>query len=158
MGVNINQSATLNNYKDTMTRIMRSMYPHMTPGDIKSAIDYSIDKRLYNGTVNVYNHYTNKTIDMSILDMCDYIATREPIITSYGVLFKKHETVPNPMGKVIQSFLDLRGIHKKEMFKFPKGSEEFEHYNLLQGLDKIDANARNHTMNGARARKGQVII
>lgn len=140
--ININTSSTLNHYKDTMTRIMRSMYPHLHPKDVKDAIDYSIKKRMYNGVVSVYNNYTNKKIDMSILEMCDYIATREPIITSYGVLFKRHESVPNPMGRVIQSFLDLRGIHKKEMFKFPKGSEDFEHYNLLQNLDKIDCNAK----------------
>ena len=55
-------------------------------------------------------------------------------------MFKRHGDVPNPMGRVIQSFLDLRKSHKKEMFKYPKGSEMFERFNLLQALDKIDVN------------------
>lgn len=146
----ISQSATLIKYRDTMRRIMGSMYPHMKKKDIEDAISFSINKRLYNGQASLYNNYTKENTNFTILEMCDYIATRQPILTSYGVMFEKHETVPNPMGRVIQSFLDLRGIHKKEMFKFPKGSEEFEHFNLLQALDKIDSNAEGH-INGAQA-------
>lgn len=123
-----------------MVRLTRSLFPHMNTTDIANAIDYSIKKRVNNYNVNIYNNYTNTEVDMTVLEMLDYIESREPIKTAYGVLFKRHEAVPNPMAKVIQSFLDLRKIHKKEMFKYPKGSEMFERYNLQQNLDKIDVN------------------
>ena len=127
-------------YRDSMTRAIKSIYPHMDIEDIEKAVEYSISKRFKNFDLTVQNNYTNKIITMSALEMLDYIAKREPIITSYGTIFKKHADVPNPMGQVIQSFLDLRKKHKKEMFKYPKGSEMFEKYNLLQALDKIDVN------------------
>jgi len=112
----------------------------MSDRDISEGIQYSVKKRYKQFTGTLNNNYTRKKIDMTILEMCDYIASKEPIVTSYGVLFKRHGTVPNPMAKVIQSFMDLRNIHKKEMFKYPKGSEMFERFNLLQNLDKIDVN------------------
>ena len=140
--LNINEHPKLMEYRDTMERIMHSLFPQMDQRDLIEALNYSINKRFYNYDISVHNSYTGKKIDMTMLDMCDYIARREPIITSYGVLFKKHDQVPNPMGLVIQSFLDLRKVHKKEMFKYPKGSEMFEHYNLSQTLDKIDVNGK----------------
>ena len=127
-------------YRDTMTRIIKSIYPHMDIDDIERAVEYSMSKRFKDFELSIQNNYTNKILSMSALEMLDYIAKRQPIITSYGTMFKRHGDVPNPMGKVIQNFLDLRKKHKKEMFKYPKGSEMFERYNLLQALDKIDAN------------------
>ena len=123
-----------------MTRVIKSAYPHMEIEDIESAVEYSMAKRFKNFDLTVQNNYTCKSIQMTVLEMLDYIAVREPIITSYGTMFKRHGDVPNPMGRVIQSFLDLRKAHKKEMFKYPKGSEMFERFNLLQALDKIDVN------------------
>ena len=55
-------------------------------------------------------------------------------------MFKTHANSQNPMISVIQNFAKLRKMHKKEMFKYPKGSEQFERFNLLQQLDKIDMN------------------
>ena len=54
-------------------------------------------------------------------------------------MFKKD--APNPLTKMIAGFLADRKIHKKQMFKFPKGSAEFAKYNLFQLLDKRDANS-----------------
>ena len=130
----------ISEYKNTMYRLLHSLYPHMDKGDILSSIDYSINKRLKDFDVSIKNNYTEKTISMTALEMCDYIEQREPIITSYGVLFKKHGTVPNPFVKVIEGFLNSRSAYKKKMFKYPKGSEDFEKFNLLQALAKIDAN------------------
>ena len=136
----VSEHQSLLGYRDSMTRVIKSAYPHMEIEDIEAAVEYSMAKRFKNFDLTVQNNYTCKSIQMTVLEMLDYIAVREPIITSYGTMFKRHGDVPNPMGRVIQSFLDLRKAHKKEMFKYPKGSEMFERFNLLQALDKIDVN------------------
>lgn len=132
--VNVNDHPTLVKYRDTMSRIISSRFPMMNINDIKRGVEYSIQKRFKDFNLYVNNRYKNKDVQMTMLEMLDYIERREPIITSYGTMFKRHEQVPNPMARVIQNFLDLRKIHKKEMFKYPKNSEMFEHYNLLQAL------------------------
>lgn len=138
--VKIKDHSILLQYRDTMTRIINSKYPLMNKEDIERAVEYSIQKRFKDFDLKIQNRYNEKTANMTALEILDYIKNREPIITSYGTMFKRHETVPNPMAKVIQSFLDLRKQYKKEMFKYPKGSEQFEKYNLLQALSKIDVN------------------
>lgn len=137
----VDESITIRKYKETMFRLIRSCYPHMRSVDISNAIDYSVKKRYKEFTGTIFNNYTDKKVDMTILEMCDYVASREPIITSYGTIFKRHEKSQNPTCRVIDSFLKLRGVHKNEMFKYPKGSELFERFNLAQNLDKIDTNA-----------------
>ena len=144
-------SPTIQSYKDKMKRLMYLYNPHIPQEDLDSILDYSINKRLYNAQAGISNSYkryidpeTKKFKDLfheyTLLQIADYIKTRNPIVTSMGTMFQHHESVPNPLAITIQSFLDLRSQHKKEMFKYPKGSEQFEKYNLLQQLDKIDAN------------------
>ena len=128
-------------YKDTMTRIIQLYYPFISKEELSPILDYSIQKRYRENTnVEVVNTYKNTTNRLTLLAVAEYIASKEPIVTSYGTMFKKKGTIPNPLTVVVEQFLNARGIHKKEMFKYPKGSEEFEHYNLLQQLDKIDTN------------------
>ncbi len=137
----IDKSSTLVKYKETMADILQLYLPQgIKRDDMYQIIDYSINKRYYESNCRLENSYTNKNYNSTLLKMADYIMDRQPIVTAFGTMFMKHAEVPNPMGKVIQDFLDLRGIHKKQMFTFPKGSENFEKYNLLQQLDKIDCN------------------
>jgi hypothetical protein len=112
-------------------------YPEIDSRELEPILDYSIQKRYNQFNAQVSNSYTNKTANMTLLAISDYIASREPIVTAFGTMFRKHADVPNPMAVVIQSFLDNRSKHKKEMFKYPKGSEQFEKYNLLQSLKFI---------------------
>lgn len=132
----ISESPTLMEYKKTIADCVRMYMPYTNPNDLSQAIDYSINKRYKKEKCTVDNTYTKKKSNLSLLAMADYIASKEPIVTAYGVLFKKHADVPNPMGIVVQQFLDQRSANKKAMFKFPKGSEQFEKYNLLQSLTK----------------------
>ena len=115
-------------------------YPNMNEKDLDDIIDYSINKRYREESAVLNNSYTNKKANTTLLQMVDYILDRQPITTAFGTMFSRHGTVPNPMANVVQEFLDNRSVHKKEMFKYPKGSEMYERYNLLQSLDKIDTN------------------
>ena len=135
-----NSSITLQKYKDTTKRLLTLSFPGMKESDFDAAIDYSINKRLHNTNASIYNNYKHQRVDSTLLEIADYIYSREPILTAYGVMFRKHREKPEPLLKVIQSFLDNRAKDKKIMFSYEKGSEDYEHWNLIQLLDKIDAN------------------
>ena len=129
----------LEKYKEDMTRMIQMIYP-VSKEELDPVLDYSISKRYKEYKSHLVNTYTNNTSSQTLLALADYIMSREPIVTSYGTMFKKHSAVKNPIAVVVDQFLSERGIYKKEMFKWPKGSEDFEKYNLLQQLSKIDAN------------------
>ena len=130
----INESSTLNEYNHQMQKVLRMIYPDIDPTTMNEVIQYSVNKRYKDEPAQVNNSYTKRIADMNLLKIADYIKDREPIVTAYGTMFKKHGDVPNPMLDVIQSFLDKRNENKRMMFTFPKGSENFEKYNLLQAL------------------------
>lgn len=154
MSVNVNTSPTLARYKNTMRELLLLYFPTASPSDLDLAIEYSINKRIKNTKGKLSNSYKRyKALDtdpetgqqkivyknleqeITLLEISDYIASRKPVVTPFGTMFANHKSgTPNPLAKVIQSFLDLRSEHKKIMFSFPKGSTDFAKYNLLQSL------------------------
>lgn len=136
---NYPQSQTIAKYKEIMMDMLHYNFPLLSKGELAAAIDYSISNHFKNVDVQIDNNYKKKTINMTLLEVADYIISREPIITSYGVMFNRHGAVPNPVYKMLDQFINARKVYKKEMFKYPKGSEDFEKFNLLQLLAKIDA-------------------
>ena len=128
-------------YKAVLIEGLQNSFTGLSIKELSDAIDYSILKRVNNPKASIDNNYTKKRFDGTLLDVLDYINSCEPIVTSSGVLFKKHKKAKNPLAKVIMGFIKERGRLKKEMFKYPKGSEEFAKYNLFQLLEKQNANA-----------------
>ena len=128
-------------YKRTMGQMLSLYYPNLTEVDIDKAINYSIEKRYKEELCTLDNDYTKKKANSNLVGMTDFILTNKPVMTGWGVLFKQRGIEPNPLVDMIASFMDLRDVHKGQMFQFPKGSEEFEKYKLAQLLDKLDANA-----------------
>ena len=128
-------------YKDTLKRMLSLNLPSLTNRELDEAIDYSMNKRYKAVESKVYNNYTEKTVVNTLAELTDYIYSREPICTAWGVLFKKHGVVPNPLTKLIHMFMLNRDKEKDIMFQYPKGSEDYEEHNLLQVLAKVDTNA-----------------
>lgn len=141
MNKRLELSPTIQHYKGVafrMASINRSDIPYNV---LNNAIDYSIQKRFKDNQVQIENNYKKKVVDMSLLDTCDYIDNKKPIITASGVLFQRHENSINLLYKVIDQFLEGRQIAKDTMFKYPKGSEQFQYWNLQQLLEKRNVNA-----------------
>lgn len=127
-------------YKKIAIEMLQYSFPGITYEECEMAVDFSILKRTRDTNIKVVNNYKKMETDSTLLTMADYILSREPIITMYGVMFKKHADSQNPLGQMMANFMDSRDELKKEMFKHPKGSDEYEKYNLLQLLTKIDTN------------------
>lgn len=131
----------INLYRNDMIDILKMIYPTIDKEVIGNVVDKSIQERYEKVPVTLKNNYTNEMTNSTLMSLSNYILDKEPIMTAYGVLFKKHADSENPLIDMIEMFMNNRNIHKKEMFKYPKGSELFERYNLLQSLDKVDCNA-----------------
>ena len=130
----------LGDYKKEMKEIIRLFDYRISEDELDTVLDYSIKKRYKEYQAEIQDSYRKKNTPTNLLKLAEYIQSKEPIVTAYGTMFSKHGTVPNPMAIVVQQFLDKRSEDKKMMFKYPKGSELYERYNLLQTLDKIDSN------------------
>ena len=135
------EEKALKEYYEVMTRVIKTNFPTLTYEDIHDVISYSCAKHYKDEQCKVYNNYLDKTVQMTLKDLTNYIKEREVCITGWGVMFKHSTDAPNPLKKMIQMFMESRDVYKKEMFKYVQGSENFEKYNLLQLLAKLDANA-----------------
>lgn len=128
-------------YNKVLRDIVQVAFPSLTIKDIDEAIRYSISKRYKEEKCTINNNYTHKKVEITLLELTNYVLEKEPIITAWGVMWKKKGTVPNPLLHMIKGFMDNRGILKNKMFQYPKGSADYEKYMLLQLLAKLDANA-----------------
>lgn len=137
----LKQTQVVKEYVNTMADGLQHSFPYLDKNELREAINWSIDKRAYNGPASINNNYEKRRIDGTVADVLKYIEKLEPIVTSSGVLFKKHKEADNPLSRMIMGFLKQRSNYKDEMFKYPKGSELFEKFNLAQLLEKLNANA-----------------
>lgn len=151
--MNINEmmeTKTTDIYRNEVLETLKLSFPGLYEMELREAINYSILKRGQDSKAVLDNNYNKSKENTTLFTVTDYIMSREPIITVSGVMFRRHGYGPNPFVMLIQEFLNQRGTYKKQMFKFPKGSEEYEKYNILQLSEKVSSNAMygasgNHT-------------
>lgn len=135
-------------YNKVLRDIVQVAFPSLTIKDIDEAIRYSISKRYKEEKCTINNNYTHKKVEITLLELTNYVLEKEPIITAWGVMWKKKGTVPNPLINMIKGFMDNRSILKNKMFQYPKGSADYEKYMLLQLLAKLDANGTSYSRIG----------
>ena len=79
------QSITIEEYKQQMHRMLKLLYPSLTNYELDLAIQYSIDTRFKNVDITVNNNYKRRTVNTTLLEVSDIIKTQQPIITAYVV-------------------------------------------------------------------------
>ena len=125
-------------YEDEATLLAQLLKPHISRSDIRRAVQYSMSKRYKETPCVLDNNYTHQRAENgTLLQMANYINSREPICTAYGVLFKKHGDKPHPLLDMIRDFMESRDVYKKQMFKYLEAHDysNVSKYNLMQLLN-----------------------
>ena len=116
----------IDNYKETMYRMLRLNIPTLTDSELREAIEYSINENYTNNKCTLYNNYKKIEAPLDLEALTNFIMSKGPIMTPSGVLFAAHGTVKNPLYDMIEVFATTRDKFKKKMFQYPKGSELFK--------------------------------
>ena len=124
------------------SRLMKMLHPEFPEQVIMESIRDCVYEQAVDTSVVLHNNYKNKKIDLTIAKITNYIEEKQPILTAYGVMYKRHSQTINPIADLLKEFMELRDIHKGMMFEAldRMDMETYERYNLYQSLDKIDAN------------------
>ena len=83
-------------YKNIMMNMLHLNFPLLTEVELAAVIDNSITKHFKDQAVTIENNYKKTKIETTLTRLTDYLADREPIFTSAGVMFNRHTNKPNP--------------------------------------------------------------
>ena len=139
--MNENYAKIFSKYKASLKRNMKILMPELGDSELDRAIDWSMNRRIRDHQVEIDDNYHNQRTNINLIKLYEYIQERKPILTSYGCLFTQQGERPNPLYEMIQECADRRNNFKKKMLQYPKGSEEYNRYNLNQLVAKVDTNA-----------------
>lgn len=138
------ENAAISNYRKTALDMIKLYHPELSYSFILDALDKSIEDDYKDHAAKIINNYKNTSVDTTLSKLVDYISSREPIMTSHGVMFMQHDNgVLNPIKELFKFYLADRKRLKAKMFEEleNKNHEAYERYNLAQSLRKISANS-----------------
>lgn len=139
--IKIDEMKIIQGYRSVMYSMLRYNFPKLTSQEIMYGINRSISESFKDNKVTISNNYKKRNVNINLSEVAEFLMSKKPIMTSYGVMFTRHSDRKNPIYDMIDRFITQRNAKKKEMFKYPKGSQDFAKYNLAQQLLKTDANS-----------------
>lgn len=138
----INENYIIREYRNHMLNHMTKVFSNIDKSELNNIIEEQIMNNLNNPEVNLVNSYKGRQATTNLVDLGNYIEKSKPILLPSGVLFKNHDSDVKPvLPSIFGHYINERNIKKKKMFTFQEGTYEYELYDLLQLLAKIDANA-----------------
>jgi len=94
----IPQGKLVDFYKDDMREILIRLCPKLDLDEIEEAMNWAVatsyanGKRTFGHEVKVHNNNTNQVAEMDFLSLSNELLEKKPIITTQGVLFKRHDS------------------------------------------------------------------
>ena len=117
------------------------MYPDANPDEVRTVIAKKLEEEVIDIPCTLHNDTYHEYIDTTVLDTFNWLSLRKPIISGSGSFFKQHSEYNDPSIKVLETWLGKRKKLKKIMFKYVKGTIEYNNYNTAQGNQKVICNA-----------------
>lgn len=134
------KSPYLSLYIDEMLSIIERVRPELTSDEIREGIKFGILKNMISGNVFINNNYSNQKFKIPMLSLIDQIMNQKPILSTSGVLFKKHNTSENLFSKFVNYLVDTRNEVREIRKRCVKGTHEFKTYENKELNYKVSCN------------------
>lgn len=120
---------------------MKTMFPNVSKKEFSSYLDRKLGVSLINPMVKIHNNYNHLELDISLLDVVDWIREKQPICAGFGMFYKNQNISVNPNAVMIGNFLDLRKEFKSLLKVYLEQSYDWLTANRRQMTEKINANS-----------------
>ena len=101
-----NKYLAVKNYKETAIDLLQLAFPSLTQTELEYAVDRSIAEHMQWHEATIDNSYKKSKAKITLPDLTNYILSKGPIMTNYGVLFTKHADIPHPLYKMVDGFIN----------------------------------------------------
>lgn len=128
-------------YRTRMIDMYSSTHPNIDVMRIGQLIDELIDSRLKDIPCVMHNNVTHERIETTMINVFDWVETRNPIISGNGTFFMQHKEYLSPTVKMLEKLQKKRKQVKKEMYKYDKESTQYVNLNVSQLSIKVIMNA-----------------
>lgn len=128
-------------YNQKVFDLYMQTHPNADKEKVSKLISDFSNRNLKNVPCKMHNNMTHEMSNTNIIQVTEWVESREPIITGVGSFFKQHEEYLSPSITMLETLMSDRGVIKSEMFKHPKGSIEYNNLNTSQGNVKVIMNA-----------------
>ena len=128
-------------YRDRMIEMYSKTHPNIDINVIQQLTDELIKSRLKDIPCVMHNNITHERIETTMVNVFDWVETRNPIISGNGTFFMQHKEYLSPTVKMLEKLQAKRKQVKKEMYKHSKGSTQYTNLNVSQLSIKVIMNA-----------------
>lgn len=137
----MDSNVVIDEYIDNAVDIYMRIYPDSNINDVRAMVTKKVEESLRDIPCTLHNDTYHEYVDTTILDVCNWLKIRKPIISGNGTFFRQHKEYPAPSIKVLETWLNKRKQLKKIMFTYPKNSIEYANYFTGQNNQKVICNA-----------------
>ena len=128
-------------YLDYVVRLYTQTHPHADPDAVREESTRIAERYVRDIPCQMKNNIRHEVLNTSMLDVLEWIKTRNPIISGNGTFFKQHKEYLAPSVVMLESLQKLRKSVKGKMFDCAEGSPEYINLNTQQGSIKVIMNA-----------------
>ena len=137
-----NDNLFLEKWKEENYKIFSKMYPELSKQDIMEVLEEEIQKNFNDPKTYIHNDYQDDMmINQPMTTLYRFCKEKKPILAGNGTLFYNQDRVSSPIADLIDDRIKARKDYQKIRDTFPPGSDEYNHYDMMQMEAKIRINS-----------------
>lgn len=137
----MDSNVVIDEYIEYTVDMYMRLYPDSDISQVRQLVIQKVEQSLIDIPCVLHNDTYHEYVDTTVLDVCNWLKIRKPIISGNGTFFKQHREYQAPTIKVLETWLQRRKQIKKIMFTYPKGSIEYNNHYTGQNNQKVICNA-----------------